>query len=160
MNAFISFGYNCEIGNVDIDLNEHRVRQHLKALIRGYGSSTEKIVIDFVNNTYSSIDNYGSVKEAWDILDSGQKNIVAGFRSLTSQPALDVNSPEFARQWFRNVVSDKYEQLRDEYQEDFDDLTIEIKAGLAKKAERFIRDSLTREDPATAWVIDHYSDND
>ena len=93
---FINFGCDWQQKEIDIDLNDHRTRAHLKALIIG-DSSTESIVVDFVMERSDYISSYERIQEAWSRLDAGQRDIVAGLRSLMAKPYLcDINSPPFS----------------------------------------------------------------
>jgi len=156
---YISFNYNWQSADVDIDLNRHSVRAHLAALIRGYGSSTESLVVDFVNGTFRFISQYDSVQAAWQRLDSRQQGFVEAFRSLTTQPHLDVRAPDFPQTWFRSVVAAKFRQLRDQAEIDqrVEKLPIEAQAALAEQAERLIRTEVTA-GPEKAWTIRVYDD--
>ncbi|MFT4803095.1 MAG: hypothetical protein ACI9YE_000284 [Psychroserpens sp.] len=153
---YIDFKFNRVSENVDIDLNDPRVTQHLKALIRGMGSSTENIVLDFVNNTTSTIKKYGSVQHAWSILDEGQKIIIDGFRSLTSKGDIQACENCFCHYWYCNVVADRYFDLIIEYEREIDAEVedIEIKVRLAKQAEKEIKLQLTSTNDDPVWTVE------
>ncbi len=154
---FINFGYNWEPKEVKIDLNESRTRAHLKALIRGFGSSTENLVIDFVMEQADSIREFDSVQEAWGKLDADQKGMVSGFRSFMANPFLcDVDSPHFPQLWFRRMVANEFSRLRDQREEEQgeDSLTVSEQAGLARLAEQTIRKQLNSTDQSAVWFID------
>lgn len=153
---YIDFKFNRMCERVDIDLNEHRVKQHLKAVIRGMGSSTENIVLDFVNNTTSAIEKYDNVQQAWAILDDGQKNIIDGFRSLILKAHIGALDYSFCHYWYCNVISDRYNDLRMEYEREMDvDLDdIEVESRLAKQAEQEIKLQLTSTDDDLIWTVE------
>jgi len=153
---YIDFKFNRMCERVDIDLNDHRVKQHLKAVIRGFGSSTEDIVLDFVNNTTSAIEKYDNVQQAWAILDDEQKNIIDGFRSLISKAHLGALDYSFCHYWYCNVVSNRYNYLVIEYEREMDmDLyDIEVEARLAKQAEQEIKLQLTSTDNDLVWTVE------
>ena len=154
---FINFGYDWQQKNIEIDLNDHRTQAHLKALIRGSGSTTESIVVDFVMERTDHISSYESIQEAWSRLDAGQQHIVAGLRSLMSRPCLcDVSSPHFPQLWFRRLVANEFLQLRDQYEADRDveRVPIEHQAELAQTAEQTVRGQVTSTDLSATWVID------
>jgi hypothetical protein len=152
----IDFKFNWSHEHVEIDLNERRVTQHLKALISGMGSSTENIVLDFVNNTTSTIEKYDSVQQAWATLDGGQKAIVDGFRSLTSKGYIQAKESSFCHDWYRNVVSDRYSDLLKEYEREIDEQVedVDVKVRFAKQAEQEIKLQLTSTDNAPIWTIE------
>lgn len=154
MVEYISFGYDGEIKQVDIDLNDPRVGAHLKALIRGFGSTTESILIDFVKEEWRSIRIYNSVHEAWAQLDTEQKNMVAGFRSFIGKSFLcDCQSAYFPTIWFRRIVANEYSEALDQLP-NRDQLTIKEKAVEAGRAEVRIRALLNSDDPSQAWMIE------
>jgi hypothetical protein len=156
----IDFKYNWTSEYVDIDLNDPRVTQHLKALIRGMGSSTENIILDFVNNTTSTIEKYDSVQHAWAILDEGQKVIIDGFRSLTSKGYIQACEYSFCHYWYCNVVADRYFNLIMEYEREIDEEVedIEVKIRIAKQAEQEVKLQLTStgDDPIWTVEVDEY----
>jgi hypothetical protein len=153
---YIDFKFNWSSEHVDIDLNECRVTQHLKSLIRGMGSSTENIVLDFVNNTTSTIEKYGSVQQAWATLDEGQKAIIDGFRSLTAKGYIQAKESSFCHDWYRNVASDRYSDLLEEYEREINEEVedIAVKSRFAKQAEQEIKLQLTSTDNAPIWTIE------
>ena len=167
---FINFGYNWQNADVFIDLNSYRVRSHLAALIRGGGSSTESLVVDFVNDTYDSVSKYDSVQDAWGRLDVEQQILVAGFRSLMSRPVLGVpsptfpaSSPDFPNLWFKNVVAGEFQRLRDEYDAShnhFEETPISILIEFARVAEATIKQDITTTDPGAVWFVDQYGDEE
>lgn len=152
----IDFKFNWASEFVDIDLNEPRVTQHLKALIRGMGSSTENIVLDFVNNTTSTIEKYDSVQHAWAILDEGQKVIIDGFRSLTSKGHIQACEYCFCHSWYCNVVADRYFDLIIEYEREIGGEVedIEVKIRLAKQAEQEVKLQLTSTGDEPVWTVE------
>lgn len=153
---YIDFKFNWTSEYVDIDLNDPRVTQHLKALIRGMGSSTENIVLDFVNNTISTIEKYDSVQQAWAILDEGQKVIIDGFRSLTSKGYIQACEYPFCHYWYCNVVANRYFDLITEYEREIDEQVedVDVKVRFAKQAEQEIKLQLTSTDNAPIWTIE------
>jgi hypothetical protein len=153
---YIDFKFNWSSEHVVIDLNERRVKQHLRALIFGMGSSTENIVFDFVNNSTSTIENYDSVQQAWATLDERQKAIIDGLRSLTSKGHIQAEEYSFCHDWYRNVVSDRYTDLLEDYEREVNEEVedIAVKARFAKQAEQEIKLQLTSTDNAPIWTIE------
>jgi hypothetical protein len=153
---YIDFKFNWSSDHVDIDLNDPRVTQHLKALIRGMGSSTENIVLDFVNNTISTIEKYDSVQQAWAILDEGQKAIIDGFRSLTSKGYIQACEYRFCHYWYCNVIANRYFDLITEYEREIDEQVedVDVKVRFAKQAEQEIKLRLTSTDNDPIWTIE------
>lgn len=152
---FVSFGYDWQPTHVDIDLNDPRVSGHLKALIRGFGSSTENILIDFVLEQWKSISGYRSVQEAWSMLDADQKRMVAGLRSFLDKAHLcDYQSEHFPTVWYRKVVANEYRAIIDEWAADDDDLSIDEKVKAAEQAESRVRAQLHSDDKNRAWMVE------
>ena len=156
VQKYIDFKFNWISETCDIDLNESRVSQHLKALIRGMGSSTENIVLDFVNNTTGTIEKYDSVQQAWSILDKGQKVIIDGFRSLISKGYIQACEYSFCHQWYCNVIADRYFDLVLEYEREIDEEIedIEVKKRLAKQAEEEVKLQITSTDEHPIWTVE------
>lgn len=155
-NKYIDFKYNRMSKCVDIDFNAPRVIQHLKALIRGVGSSTENIVLDFINNTTSAIEQYDNVQQAWAILDNEQKAIIDGFRSLMSKAHIGALEYSFCHHWYCNVISDKYIDLLKSYEsqmnEEVEDINVKIL--LANQAEQEVKLKLTSIDGEPIWSVE------
>ena len=155
---FINFGFDWQQQAVEMDLNNDRVRQHLKALIRGCGSSTENILVDFVKNTHGRIAEYGSVESAWNRLDAGQKEMVIGFRALMNQATLG-HVEQFPLLWFRALVSERFGSMRDQYEakHDGESAPLDLQSEWAEQAESEIRAQLNGPSGQT-WVVDSYDD--
>lgn len=156
---FIDFNYDWQILDVELDLNQPRVKQHLKALLRGYGSTTETIMIDFIKETFDCIKTYSDIEDAWNRLDKEQKKMISGFRSLLNESFLcDSTSECFPEKWFRKIVANEYEELTNQYINSGkcheDKITLDEKTKMAIQAEKNIRNILNIKSNKTTWVIE------
>ena len=159
---FIDFNYDWQILDVELDLNQPRVKQHLKALLRGYGSTTETIMIDFIKETYDCIKTYPDVEDAWNRLDKEQKKMIYGFRSLLNKSFLcDSTSERFPEVWFRKIVANEYEELTNQYINygkcNEDKISLDEKIKLANLAEETIRQRLNSKIKSSAWAIKEFN---
>jgi hypothetical protein len=151
---YIDFKFNWSQDHETGDLNNRYMRQHLKALIRGYGSSTENIVLDFVNNSTSTIEQYDSIQQAWSTLDEEQKDIIDDLRALTGKGTINAQSQTFCHDWYRNVISTRYHDLIEKYEQDKDEVEdINIKVRFAEQAEQEIREKIISTDSTPVWSI-------
>lgn len=164
MKKYICFNADSEINHKanTLDFNRERVLSHLKALIRGYGSTTENIVIDFVKNTYSNLVEHKSFQDAWNKLDVDQKDMVVGFRTLTDKYHISATSGDFVSSFYCNLVRDRFRELESEEIENssmndhYDDLPIDIQLEIAKKAEHEIREEVGEHNAVPAFSVKEY----
>ena len=148
------FDWQIKRHEVLVDFNDSRAQRHLAALVRRAGSTTEGIVNDFVLGTTDSLNAYPSVQDAWEKLDSEQRDYVLAFRNLMSKPVL--GHPEnFPHLVYVEVIHSKYLDLLTEHEDEHGEgsLSVEGKEQLAVQAKRIIDSSIRSENKASPWVI-------
>ena len=143
-----------------VDLNESRAQAHLRALIRGCGSSTESIVNDFVTNDVGSISKYESVQKAWQRLDGEQQHFVIAFRDLMEKPVLGDFS-NFPHLFYIQTIQRKYLDILQAYERDHGEQssTIEQQILFAEKAKKIVTDKITTESTGAVYVVEQDSDD-
>ena len=167
MKKYIKFNADWQI-KADtglLDMSSFRVLKHLKALVRGGGSSTENIVIDFVKNTTENLVEYRCFRDAWDKLDFDQKDMVVGFRAFISKTYISATSGDFVSEFYCNLVRDRYhelEEIKSEHSPSLlvnDELPIDIKHELAKQADREIRSKVGDINAVPAFSVEECQDD-
>lgn len=156
-NKYIDFKFddNCRQHDVEVDFNDRRVKQHLCALVRGYGSTTENILIDFVNGTYGSIKDYDSVQEAWNKLDSEQQSFVLVFRNMMGKVLLGERKI-FPHLFHVSLIRDAWSKMIEQAEEvaGEDSLSLDDETDLVVKAAKMLNESIVSESDLPTWSIE------
>lgn len=142
--------------NVNVDFNDHRVQRHLAALVRGYGSTTEGIVIDFVRDSYDCIGRQNcSVQGAWMRLDEDQKRYVMAFRDMLLMPVLG-DQNDFPHLFYINIIRQQYRHFLENYEMENGEnaVTENIIKQLEEQAEIFVKKSLYSDESTPIWSVE------
>ncbi len=147
-----------------IDLNDHQVKAHIKALVRGGGSTSETIVNGFVLDDPQKIVSAGftNLEQAWQRLDDWQKEIIPHLRELACTSSVDMSNAPFSL--YQRMVFNEFDERRDQYLEkmgeeyDSFDIPKDTLTLLASNAEKHIANILTRYDTQPVYQIKEQSE--
>lgn len=133
-----------------IDLNQHEVKAHIKALIRRGGSTSETILNGFVLDDPQKIVNAGftNLEEAWQRLDKWQQDLIPHLRELACNSSVDMSKAPFSL--YQRMVFNEFDERRDQYIEkngeefEYCDIPKQTLTLLASNAEKHIASILSR----------------
>ncbi|MGR5253621.1 hypothetical protein ACPV5S_15595 [Vibrio astriarenae] len=138
---------NPEIHTATEDFNDYWTRAHLKAFIRGGGSTSENIVMAFVKNDPNMIPPNYDLAEAWARLDARQQNLVKALRmEMLGSHGYPMSEATTLQHFFNCMCKREFELLCYEWNEEnrYSDMPFETELELANEATRTVAERVVR----------------